>query len=160
VAGQARGTRAWKELAMACRTACSLAAVALAAAALVGASCAHPQEGAGTTTVTGGTPGRAGAIAVLSAREEAAMRLADEFCARAAACNEIRDGGRYRTEEACMADQGAKAPAHIGRLACTPTRTQAGFEECLAAVRGERCETDLTSLERLAACQSAQVCGR
>jgi hypothetical protein len=145
---------------MACRTArCPLAVVAFASVALSAASCAHSQEGASTTTVTGAAPATPNVTAPLSPRDEAAMRLADELCARAAACNEIRDGGRYRSEEACVADQGAKAPAQIGRLSCTPTRTQAGFEECLAAIRSERCETDLTSLDRLAACQSAQVCG-
>jgi hypothetical protein len=95
-----------------------------------------------------------------SSTNQAAMRLADEICARETACGAIGDGARYRTEEACMADQGASAPVQLSRWTCTPTQTQAGFEECLAAIRSERCETPLPRVDRLVACRSASVCGR
>jgi predicted membrane-bound mannosyltransferase len=132
----------------------------LAAVALLAAACSHQQDRAGTTTVTSGSPSGVKVTAVRTDRDEAAMRLADELCARAAACSQIGDDARYRTEEACMADQSTKAPAQISRWTCTPTQTQAGFEECLAAIRSERCETELPRIERLIACRSAQVCGR
>lgn len=142
-------------------TSLRLAAVA-ASALLAGAAgaCSHQQDRSSTTTVTSGAPSGVKVTAARSDRDEAAMRLADELCARAAACSQIGEGARYRSEEACMADQGNKAPAQISRWDCTPTQTQAGFEECLAAIRSERCETELPRIERLVACRSAQVCGR
>jgi hypothetical protein len=94
------------------------------------------------------------------ASDEPAMRLADEVCAREAACNHIGAGARYRSEEACMAEQGALAPTQLTRWGCVPTRTQAGFEECLAAVRSERCETPLPRVDALAVCRSGPVCAR
>jgi hypothetical protein len=93
-------------------------------------------------------------------KDQASMRLADELCGRAAACNAIGDGAKYRTLEACMADQGASAPVQVSRWSCTPTQTQAGFEGCLAAIRSERCETPLPRVDRLVACRSASVCGK
>jgi hypothetical protein len=123
---------------------------------LLAAACAH-ESGPTTTTVTGGSlPG----VRVTSARasDESAMRLADEICAREAACNHIGVSARYRSEEACMAEQGALAPSQIARWSCVPAATQAGFEQCLAAVRSERCETPLDRVDALAACRSAPVC--
>jgi hypothetical protein len=140
------------------RTSCALA---LSVAALL-AGCAHGTEAAGTATVTSGTTSGAKVTGVTRAtpKDEAAMRLADEICAREAACSNVRDGAKYRTEEACMADQGANAPVQLSRWSCTPTQTQAGFEECLAAIRSERCETPLPRVDRLVACRSVSVCGR
>ena len=144
------------------RTSIGLAArflVAIAGVGTLAAGCAHGSDAPGTTTVTSGAASGA-RVTVTTARDQASMRLADEICAREAACGAIRDGARYSTEEACMADQGATAPVQIARWSCTPTQTQAGFEECLAAIRGERCETPLPRVDRLVACRSASVCGK
>ena len=136
----------------------SFALAGLLVAALV-VGCAHGNESAGTSTVTSGATSGVKVTSV-SSTDEAGLRLADEICARAKACGAIGDGARYRTEEACMADQGASAPLQLSRWSCTPTQTQAGFEECLAAIRGEQCETPLPRVDRLIACRSASVCGR
>jgi hypothetical protein len=134
----------------------ALAGLSLAALAV---ACAHGNGAAGTTTVTSGATSGV-KVTSASATEQAGLRLADEICTRAKACGGIGDGARYRTEEACMADQGASAPVQLSRWTCTPTETQAGFEECLAAIRGEQCETPLPRIDRLVACRSASVCGR
>lgn len=136
----------------------ALAGLSVAALALA-VGCAHGSEAAGTATVTSGATSGV-KVTGASPTDQAAMRLADEICARETACGAIGDGARYRTEEACMADQGASAPVQLSRWSCTPTQTQAGFEECLAAIRSERCETPLPRVDRLVACRSASVCGR
>jgi hypothetical protein len=124
------------------------------AALLLGTACARQ---VGTATVTSApTP----AVRAQTPADTVALRLADELCGREAACNDVGPGARYRTEEACMSDQGSRAPAQLTSWSCTPSQTQAGFEECLAAIRSERCETQLTRLEQLTACRSAAVCGR
>lgn len=144
--------------------------IALAAASLVvaAAGCARQPTQPGTTTVTSGTSGPIGSgstsgvrvTAARSDRIDVAMRLADEMCSRASACNQIGDGARYRTEEACMADQGAQTPAQVSSWSCTPASTQSSFEECLAAIRSERCESSLPRADRLVACRSVAVCGQ
>ncbi|MDB4942878.1 MAG: hypothetical protein JWP97_2412 [Labilithrix sp.] len=93
-----------------------------------------------------------------SASDPAAMRLADEMCGRASSCNEIGKDGKYRTEEACQSDQGIKAPAEMKRWACTPS--QDALDLCLAAIRGEKCETQVSQLDALPQCTSSAVCGR
>ena len=132
----------------------------LALVHLLASGCARTSEGSGTTTVTSGSTS---GVRVTGARvelDQASMRLSDEMCARELACSHIGDGARYRTEEACMADQAARASVQIGRWSCTPRATQASFQECLAAIRGERCETTLTRADELVVCRSMAVCGR
>jgi hypothetical protein len=123
------------------------------AAVLLATACARQ---VGTVTVASTTT----TAAEQTPADAAALRLADEICGREAACNNIGETARYRTEEACMSDQGARAPAQLKAWSCTPTQTQAGFEQCLAAIRSERCETALTRLDKLDACRSTEVCGR
>lgn len=132
---------------------------ALAATLLMAGACAHRPDASGTTTVTSGSTSGV-RVTGTGERDDVALRLADEICNREAACGHIGDGARYRSEEACMADQGASAPVQISRWSCTPTQTQAGFEECLASIRSERCETPLPRVDRLVACRSVAVCGR
>ena len=135
-----------------------LAALAVVA---ISAGCAHQSETSGITTVTSSSSTSGVRVTdTTSDKDQASMRLADEICGREAACNAIGDGAKYRTIEACMADQGATAPVQLSRWSCTPTQTQAGFEECLAAIRSERCETQLPRVDRLVACRSASVCGK
>ena len=134
----------------------ALVAPGTALLVLLASACAH-DNGASTTTVTGGSP-EGVRVTNVTATDEPAIRLADELCAHEAACNHIRDDGRYGSEKACMADQGASALAQLARWGCAPTRTHAGFEECLAAVRSERCEASLPRLDGLSACRSAAVC--
>ena len=109
---------------MAC-TSIGLAGLVIAA---LSAGCAHETETSGTTTVrSGATSGVR--VTGTSERDQTALRLADEICAREVACGAIGDGAKYRTEEACMADQGASAPVQIARWSCTPTQTHAWLRE-------------------------------
>ncbi len=133
------------------------------AVALVPA-CAHQIHSDGTTTLTSATPSAGGSdgVRVTNTRPERAdviHRLAEEMCRREAACNAIGEGKRYRTEETCMADQSSRAPATVSRWGCTPTRAQPGLEDCLAAIRSERCESPLPRADGIPACGSRAVCG-
>lgn len=127
---------------------------------LFGTACARQGETSGTTTVTSGSTSGVRVTGARPAQDEIGLRIADEMCAREAACNHIGPDARYRTEEACMADQGARAPLQTTRWTCTPTPTAAGFEQCLASIRSERCETTLNRIDYLVACRAAAVCGR
>lgn len=134
--------------------------VTAAAVIALAAGCARQLDTTGTTTITSGTPGGARVTSARPGDDRVALRIADEMCRREAACNTIGDGSgmRYRSEEACMADHGAMAPEVVGRWTCRPDDGSATFEECLASIRSERCETRLDRADRLRACRGAAVC--
>jgi Family of unknown function (DUF6184) len=135
-----------------------LRTIGILAIAALGAACAR-QVGTSTTTVTSGTtPGAR--VTGMSPGDAASMRLADEICNRQEACGQIGDGAQYRSVEACMSDQGSRSPARAAHWSCAPAESQASFETCLAAIRGERCDTPLASIDELRACRSNVVCGQ
>ncbi len=136
--------------------------VSSAVLALVTA-CAHSKDQSqsySTTTITGGTPTGVRVTNVRENEPDPGLALADEVCRREATCNRIgAAGGRYPTEEACMADLGTRFPAQIASWNCSPAAARARFEECLAAIRSERCDTDLVSgADRLPLCRATAVC--
>ena len=116
------------------------------------------RESQGTTTVTSGSTSGVRVTGAPVGNDDAAMRLADELCGRAAACNQIGDGGRWRTLEACMADEYMRTPAQVSRWTCRPSGVHAGFEECLVAIRSERCKTQLSRYDHLETCRREAVC--
>ncbi len=124
----------------------------VAAASLLTLACARQENGPSTTALTS-------AHAPIP-RDELSLRIADEMCHREAACNGIGERGdaRYRSDEACMSEQGALSPDVVARWRCTPRGASASFEECLVAIRSERCDTLLDRADRLAACRRAAVC--
>jgi hypothetical protein len=138
----------------------SKASVALVVALLAVAACARQAEGPSTTSVTSGSTSGVRVTDVRTDQDAMALRLADEVCAREVACNHIGVDARYVSEEACLADQGARAPTQSARWSCQPTQSQTSVDECLAAIRNERCETTLTHIDYLVACRSAAICGR
>ena len=130
-------------------------------AAACGLLCAcRGQSGAGATTVTSGLTGAARLNGARTDAAESSTQLAGEICKRHAACGHVGEGARYRSVEACMSDQGARAPARLAHWSCTPSTAQGSFETCLAAIRGEHCETKLTTIDELEVCRSRAVCGR
>lgn len=130
-------------------------ALTAAAVVILATACARQANTEMTTVTSGSTAG----VRATGARDEAsAMRLADEICNREVACSQIGVGARYPTVEACMSDQGTRAPARLAHWSCTPAATQGSFEQCLAAIRGEHCETKLASIDELGACRSNAVC--
>lgn len=134
----------------------------LATCALVAlaAACAHENRSYGTTTITSGTPEGVRATNAAETAPDPGLALADELCRREASCNRVgTSGGRYTTEEACMADLGTRVPPQLASWNCSPAAARARFEECLAGIRSESCTTDLVSrIDRLPVCRANAVC--
>lgn len=133
----------------------------LSALTLTGAiaACAHDNGSSGTAVITSGTPDGARVTNVRPQDERPLSELTNELCSREAACNHVGDGARWRTEEACMLELGSRSRAQVAQWSCSPRATDTDFETCLAAIRSERCATDLSRVDRLAACQNQAVCG-
>lgn len=123
------------------------------------AACAHESPASGTAVITSGSPDGTRVTNVRPQDERPLSELTNELCAREAACNHVGDDARWRTEEACMLELGSRSRAQVAQWSCSPRATDADFETCLAAIRSERCATDLARVDRLEACRDRAVCG-
>lgn len=127
--------------------------------ALAGA-CAKDDGRAQTTVVTSGTA--TGGVRVTNVDVDPAERLAGELCMHDAACNRIPSSGtdeaRLLAEQACVTERTSASRRFLSGWNCSPAAGRARFEECLAAIRSERCETMLTDPGRLDLCRGNIAC--
>jgi hypothetical protein len=137
----------------------SLAAPALLA---VVAACAHERDAFQTTTITSGTAPEGVRVTNVPNERDPADRLAGELCQREATCGRIEanrtDEARLLGTQNCVTQSTPRARQVLGSWSCSPAANRAGFEECLAAVRSETCETSLRRVDVLPACRGEAVC--
>ena len=137
----------------------------LVAGALI--ACAHESDRAGTTTVTSASSRTDGVRVtnVSAADYDPAERLAGELCRREATCGRIEarssDEAKLLGEQNCVTSETPRIRKVMNEWPCSQIALprSARFEECLAAVRSDRCETNLSSPDTLAACRGKAVCG-
>jgi hypothetical protein len=126
------------------------------------AACAHDRDRTGTTTVTSGTPEGVRVTNVTIGDYDPADRLAGELCRREATCGRIdgsqSDEAKLLGEQNCVTVNAPRMRAAMQRWSCSPAANRARFEDCLAAVRSERCETRIDGPDILPACRSNAVC--
>jgi hypothetical protein len=131
-------------------------------ASVVLGACAHESERAGSTTVTSGTPEGVRVTNVTIGDYDPAERLAGELCRRAATCGRSEgprsDEARLLGEQNCVTLNASQTRATVDSWRCNATTYRAGFEDCLAAVRSEPCETRLDRADTLPACRANAVC--
>lgn len=132
-----------------------------------GVGCAKSSPATDTTTIrSGATEGpRVTGIRTATPVDSApAERLAGEICRREATCHE---GASPRSEETRLLDEQVCVTRATGRTRdvmstwdCSPSLVRAGYERCLAAIKNERCETRIDTIERIPACTRAAICER
>lgn len=126
------------------------------------AACAHDRDAASTTRVTSGTPDGVRVTNVTIGDYDPAERLAGELCRREATCGRIdsasSDEAKLLGEQNCVTANAPRMRAAMERWSCSPSTHRAQFEDCLAAVRSERCETRNVGPDILPACRSNAVC--
>lgn len=126
------------------------------------AACAHDRGRASSTTVTSGTPEGVRVTNVTVGDYDPADRLAGELCRREATCGRIdtrqSDEAKLLGEQNCVTVNAPRMRAAMERWSCNAMTRRAGFEECLAAVRSERCETSIETPDILPACRANAVC--
>lgn len=139
----------------------SPAVLILAAPLALSFACARQLNGPGSTTLTSGTtPSGVRVTGAQIERDDLSNRVADEMCNHEIACGAVgeHEDARYRSQEACMADHGAKSPGVVARWGCTPVGTSASFETCLATIRSARCEQKIDRADAIAECRGNSVC--
>jgi hypothetical protein len=128
---------------------------------LLGA-CAHDRDRAGSTTVTSGTPEGVRVTNVTVGDYDPADRLAGELCRREATCGRIdaraSDEAKLLGEQNCVTMNAPRMRTAMQRWTCSATMHRATFDDCLAAVRSEACETRIETPDILPACRSNAVC--
>jgi hypothetical protein len=139
----------------------TLGYVALALAS----ACAKDDGRAQTTVVTSGTTGAGVRVTNVQQPQdvEPSERLAGELCMHDAACNRIPSSGtdeaRLLATQACVTERTPAAREFLSGWNCSPAASRALFEECLAAIRSERCDAALDrGLDRLDRCRRNAAC--
>ena len=145
-------------------------AFAVAAVTLALASgCQRNGEAAGTTTIRSGTPD---GVRVTSAsdpasttKSRAAGRLAAAVCEHERRCaatesTDMSAEAGLLGEAVCVADREPRARRNVEAWRCSPDVARAGFEECVAAIKGEvRCsEISLTEESEIRDCRPSEIC--
>jgi hypothetical protein len=124
-------------------------------------------ESAGVTTIRSGSPEgvRVTNASPGGALPEAASRFAGALCKHERECAEARSRQSEEAilleEAACVSELKPTAEVSFRELSCSPAVARAGFEECLAAVKSERCYDTMARFPQVVpACRPTEVCRR
>ena len=118
------------------------------AVALVAGCVVHTNEPASRTSTTGA--GIQGSNAV--------RRIADARCDREVGCNNIGDGHRFDSRDACIREMRRDTRDALDDKACEGGIDEARLNECIRDIRGERCGNPFDSINRAASCRRAELC--
>jgi hypothetical protein len=84
--------------------------------------------------------------------------IAHARCQREARCNNLGADQKFATQAACEDQIRSDWGADLNTLECPNGVVEQQLEECLAAIRGEECNSPLDTLSRMTECQSPQIC--
>jgi hypothetical protein len=89
---------------------------------------------------------------------KAVSSIVEARCDREARCNNIGADEKFKSWEECRKDIAEKSSDKIGAPECPGGIDSYELSECLSEVRSEKCGNPLDTLERVAACNSADLC--
>jgi hypothetical protein len=88
----------------------------------------------------------------------AAHVIAQVRCAREERCDNVGEGKKYPTAEACLRRVDADWREDLNLLECPRGIKEDGLAECLRAIRTSQCSDVLDTLQRWVACSAARIC--
>jgi hypothetical protein len=88
----------------------------------------------------------------------AVSSIVEARCDREARCDNIGAKEEYKSWQECRKEIAAKSSDKIGAPECPGGIDQHELSECLTEIRNEGCGNPLDTLERVAACNSADLC--
>ena len=88
----------------------------------------------------------------------AVSSIVEARCDREARCENIGAKEKFKTWAECKKEIAAKSSDKIGAPECPGGIDQHELSECLTEIRNEGCGNPLETLERVAACNSADLC--
>lgn len=88
----------------------------------------------------------------------AVSSIVDARCDREARCENIGANKKYKSWQQCNQEIAKKSSDKIGAPECPGGIDSHELSECLTEIRNEGCGNPLDTLERVAACNSADLC--
>jgi len=88
----------------------------------------------------------------------AVSSIVEARCDREARCDNIGAKEKYKSWQECKKEIATKSSDKIGAPECPGGIDQHELSECLTEIRNEGCGNPLDTLERVAACNSADLC--
>jgi hypothetical protein len=88
----------------------------------------------------------------------AVSAIVEARCDREARCDNIGKDDKFKSWQQCKQEIAKKSSDKIGAPECPGGIDQHELSECLTEVRNEGCHNPLDTLERVAACNSADLC--
>jgi hypothetical protein len=88
----------------------------------------------------------------------AADAIAQARCAREARCDNIGADKKFSSTDACVQSIRDEWREDLSARECRSGVDDAELNECLSEVRSEDCSSPFETLERVAACTSAEIC--
>jgi hypothetical protein len=89
---------------------------------------------------------------------KAVSSIVEARCDREARCNNIGGDEKFKSWAECRKDIAEKSSDKIGAPECPGGIDSYELSECLTEIRSEKCGNPLDTLERVAACNAADLC--
>jgi hypothetical protein len=128
--------------------------------ALTAVACAHEHSNvASTTTTTSGSITVRGAERVAPG-EGPIEQIATARCERETRCDQVGHGQRFESYDHCVGWIRTEETQRLTDEACPRGVDSARLDQCVAAMKGERCGDAEDSKSRVAACDAKTLCKR
>jgi len=126
------------------------ASIILASAAV---ACSHESSSPGSTTITGSRESAPVSKSVVDS-------IADARCDREAQCNNVGADRTYASRTACVTKLRGDGMNDLSEANCPNGVDSKQLDKCLADISGERCDSPLDTLSRVAACRTGALCNK
>lgn len=84
--------------------------------------------------------------------------IAQARCSREARCNNVGEGRRYMSEQACRTVVVNDFARDLNAAECNAGIDRGELTECMNDIRAEDCNNPLDTLSRVAACRTSDLC--
>lgn len=88
---------------------------------------------------------------------EAVRKIAMSRCQREQACNNIGDGRKYDSQDACESEVTQNTRSTLRPSEC-PAIIQSRLDNCIDEVKNQACNNPIDEVSRLAACRQGELC--
>jgi hypothetical protein len=105
----------------------------------------------------GPTP-RTPVVKATTSSAKAVSSIVEARCDREARCSNIGADHKYKSWQECQKQIAEKSSDKIGAPECPGGIDSYELSECLTEIRSEKCGNPLDTLERVAACNAADLC--
>ena len=110
-------------------------------------ACNH--EGSGETTTTG---------AEILPADDAVNQLTARRCERENDCNNVGAGKKFEDNAACEREVAHDLRSELRPAVCTYGVRGDRLDQCLQALRNEKCGNPLDTVSRLTTCRTGRIC--